>query len=116
MFKHHCLTSFQITESMCVFEHVWMDGWMGSWMERWMYGWMERWKDGCMDVWMDEWMDGWMFGWLDGCMDGCMDGWIFTIFCKKYFDCLPLELNSYEIFRMRNIISESVRICFVKLR
>ena len=33
------------------------------------------------------------------------------LFCKKYFDCLPLEFNSHELFRTRRIISESAHSC-----
>ena len=33
-----------------------------------------------------------------------------TLFPKKYFDCLPLEFDSYELLRTLKMISESVRI------
>ena len=39
--------------------------------------------------------------------------WKYVIF-EKYFDCLPLEIDSYELLRTLNMISESVRIVLQK--
>ena len=48
-------------------------------------------------------------GWTDGWMDGWMDELTFTVFSEKYFDCLPLKFNSYEVFRTPKMISKFLR-------
>ena len=37
-----------------------------------------------------------------------------TLFLKKYFDCLPLGFDSYDLLRTLKMISESVRIFLQK--
>ena len=77
---------------------------------------MDVWMGVCMYGCMDGWMYGWMYvcmdGFMDVCMYGCTDVWMDLYdTLKQLFDCLPLEFNSYEHFRARKMISESVHIC-----